>query len=191
LIVTVRAVRDCPESLFGNLPGTLADCARGLHELIAIHHKLNRMKSLFDKTVLDEILQRFNALQPDVQRQWGKMDVAQMMAHCSATMEVATGQKFPPRTLIGRILGPLVKPAYVGEKPFSRNSPTDPSFVVLDAREFKREKERLTGLVLQFSEGGESKCTTHPHSFFGKLTPKEWSVGMYKHLDHHLRQFGG
>jgi len=37
---------------------------------------------------------------------------------------------------------------------------------------------------------GPAGCTKHPHSFFGKLTPEEWAILSYKHLDHHLRQFG-
>ena len=44
--------------------------------------------------------------------------------------------------------------------------------------------------MLQFHEGGESQCTSHPHPLFGKITPLEWGTGMYKHLDHHLKQFG-
>ena len=68
--------------------------------------------------------------------------------------------------------------------------PTDNSFLVVDQRNFEKEKARLIELVTQFSTGGEAKCTTHPHPFFGKVTPHEWGAGMYKHLDHHLRQFG-
>ena len=148
------------------------------------------MKNLFDKSTLEEVMVRLSALQPGAQRQWGKMEVAQMLAHCSVTMEVATGQKFPKRLFIGRLLGPIAKPSFLGEKPFSRNSPTDPTFVIREKREFEREKERLTQLVHRFGDGGETGCTTHPHSFFGVLTPGEWSRAMYKHLDHHLRQFG-
>ncbi len=149
------------------------------------------MKNLFEKNTLTEILQRCEKLQPSAQRQWGKMDVAQMLAHCCATMEVATGQKFPPRLFIGKLIGRFAKPSFIGEKPFPHNSPTDKSFIVTDVRDFKKEKERLVQLVKQFAEGGAAKCTKHPHSFFGSLTPQEWSIGMYKHLDHHLRQFGG
>jgi hypothetical protein len=75
------------------------------------------------------------------------------------------------------------------EKPFSKNSPTNPSFVVTDLKEFTQEKERLIELTKRFSSGGEEKCTNNPHSFFGKLTPHEWGMLMYKHLDHHLKQF--
>lgn len=148
------------------------------------------MKDLFEPSTLNEIKERINKLKPTSQREWGKMDVAQMMGHCSATLEVATGEKSPPRLFIGRILGPLVKSSFTGEKPFGKNSPTDKSFIVADKRDFEKEKARLINLVTKFSTGGEAKCTTHPHSFFGKLTPKEWALGMYKHLDHHLRQFG-
>jgi hypothetical protein len=118
------------------------------------------------------------------------MDVAQMMAHCSATLDMASGRVNPPRALIGRVLGPLVKPIFTNEKPFSRNSPTDKRLVVSDPREFQREQEQLRIKLRQFHDGGEQKCTRHPHVFFGALTPQQWSRGMYKHLDHHLRQFG-
>ncbi len=148
------------------------------------------MKNIFQPEALEEIKQRINNLQPNTQRQWGKMEVAQMMAHCSAALEVAAGQKFPPRIFIGRLLGPFIKSVFLNDKPLKRNTPTDKSFLVIDQRNFEKEKARLINLATQFSAGGEAKCTTHPHSFFGKLTPGEWGIGMYKHLDHHLRQFG-
>jgi Protein of unknown function (DUF1569) len=52
------------------------------------------------------------------------------------------------------------------------------------------ERERLRGLVDRFCQAGAPGCTSHPHSFFGHLTPEEWAILTYKHLDHHLRQFG-
>jgi hypothetical protein len=118
------------------------------------------------------------------------MDVAQMMAHCSGALDMASGKLNPPRMLIGWIIGPLVRPIYTNEKPFSRNNPTDKNLVISDTRDFAREQERLKICVREFHQGGEEKCTRHPHPFFGALTPSEWSRGMYKHLDHHLRQFG-
>ncbi len=118
------------------------------------------------------------------------MDAGQMMAHCSAALDVASGRRNLPRMFIGRLIGPLVKSMYSNEKPFSRNSPTDPSLVMSDERDFLREREELKQKIRQFQEGGEARCTREPHFFFGALTPQEWGRGMYKHLDHHLRQFG-
>jgi len=148
------------------------------------------MKNLFERETLDEIISRIDKLQPTSPRQWGKMDVAQMMAHCSAAMDMASGRLNMPRVLIGRLLGPFVKPIYTNEKPFSKNSPTAKELVFSDARDFAREQEQLRAKVRQFHEGGEAQCTRHPHPFFGALTPQQWSRGSYKHLDHHLRQFG-
>ncbi len=148
------------------------------------------MKNLFQREAVDEVIARIDSLQPSVQRQWGKMDVAQMMAHCSAALDMASGRLNPPRIFIGRLIGPLFKPIYTNAKPFSRSSPTDPQLIVSDQRDFYRERDRLKLCVRQFHEGGDAKCTRHPHPFFGELTPQEWSRGMYKHLDHHLRQFG-
>jgi hypothetical protein len=148
------------------------------------------MKNLFESDAVNEVIARIDMLQPGSQRRWGKMDVAQMMAHCSATLDMASGRINPPRIFIGRVLGPFVRPIYTNEKPFSRSSPTDKALVIANQRDFLREQARLKQTVQQFHQGGDTKCTRHPHPFFGALSPRDWSRGMYKHLDHHLRQFG-
>ena len=148
------------------------------------------MKNLFEREAVDELFSRIDKLQPAAQRQWGKMDVAQMMAHCSAALDMASGKSNLPRIFIGRFLGPLVRPIYSSEKPFSKGNPTAKELVISDQRDFAREREQLKLKMRQFYEGGEAKCTRYPHPFFGTLTPYEWGRGMYKHLDHHLRQFG-
>ncbi|HUM05601.1 MAG TPA: DUF1569 domain-containing protein [Terriglobales bacterium] len=147
-------------------------------------------KTLFQTDALNEIMSRVDKLQPTSVRQWGKMDVAQMMAHCSVALDMASGGLNLPRLLIGRVLGPFVKPIFTNEKPFSKNSPTDKKLVISDARDFAREQEQLKSKLKRFHEDGEEGCTRHPHPFFGPLSPQDWSRGMYKHLDHHLRQFG-
>lgn len=147
------------------------------------------MKNLFQSDTVLEVLTRIEGLTPSAARQWGKMDVAQMMSHCSAALEMASGKLIARRTLIGRILGPRVRPLLTNEKPFPRNSPTAKELRV-GVCDFARERERLKQSVRQFHEGGEGQCTKHPHPFFGPITPLEWSTGMYKHLDHHLKQFG-
>ena len=131
------------------------------------------MKNLFEREAVDEVISRINTLQPATRRQWGKMDVAQMMAHCSAALDMASGQLILPRLFIGRLIGPFVRPIYTNEKPFSRSSPTDPRLVVSDQREFLREQEQLKVKVRQFYEGGEGNCTRHPHPFFGALPPQD------------------
>ncbi|MCA1612416.1 MAG: DUF1569 domain-containing protein [Acidobacteria bacterium] len=148
------------------------------------------MQTLFDASGRQSVVERLDRLTPSSSRQWGKMDVAQMMAHCSAALAVATGDTPRKQALIGRIFAPFVKASLLGEKPFSRNSPTDPTFVVTDQKDFAREKERLTGLIGRFAERGPELAGAQIHSFLGRLRGDEWGVMMYKHLDHHLKQFG-
>ena len=90
-----------------------------------------------------------------------------------------------------KALGGLFKSQYTEDKPFSKGSPTSEEIKVTDVRNFEIEKQRLIQRIGEFSNGGEAGCTLHPHPFFGNLTPTEWSKGMYKHTDHHLKQFGG
>jgi hypothetical protein len=149
------------------------------------------MKNLFDGTSAEEIKLRLAKLKPDSPRQWGKMNAAQAVAHCFKGLEMATGDLKPPRVFIGRILGPIVKPLALKDgEPMRKNSPTAPALVIADERSLESERQKLSELIDRFTQAGPKACTTHPHAFFGRLTPDEWSILMYKHLDHHLRQFG-
>jgi hypothetical protein len=149
------------------------------------------MKNLFEAATAENVKERMAQLKPDSERRWGTMNAAQALAHCSAAMEWAVGMTFPPRMLLGRIIGRMVKPMLLGnDEPMRKNSSTVKSLVVQDERDLGMERERLRGLIDRFATTGPKGCTTHPHSFFGRLTPEEWATLMYKHLDHHLRQFG-
>ncbi len=149
------------------------------------------MKNLYEPAAAEEIKQRLARLQPDSERLWGKMTAPQAVAHCAASLEWAVGDTRPPRLFVGRMLGAIVKPmALRDDEPMRRNSPTSPDLVVKDNRNLSAERERLCALIDRFTGAGPTGCTTHPHSFFGRLTPEEWAALMYKHLDHHLRQFG-
>jgi hypothetical protein len=149
------------------------------------------MKNLFEPARVEEVKTRMAQLRPDSERRWGKMNAAQAVAHCSGGLELALGDKTPPRVLAGRLLGWIVKPLALGnDEPMRRNSPTVDVLVVQDERDLGAERERFYGLIDRFAGIGPKGCTTHPHSFFGRLTPQEWATLMYKHLDHHLRQFG-
>lgn len=154
-------------------------------------YNLNDMiQSIYDKSSYDEIINRIHKLSPVSEKLWGTMNVAQMLAHCKTGMEVALGEKKVKRIFIGYILGPLFKSSFYNEKPFQKNIATAELFKMSGQFNFEAEKESLIKKILQFSEGGPSKCTAAPHGFFGHLTPEQWGIGMYKHLDHHLRQFG-
>jgi hypothetical protein len=149
------------------------------------------MKNLFDRATSAELTQRLDGIQADSTRLWGKMSAPQALAHCSVAMEWAVGDRRPPRMFLGRLLGAMVKKKVVGdEKPLARNTPTAPDAIISDDRELAAERSRLRGLIERFSAAGPSGCTQHPHTFFGPMTPDEWAVLMYKHVDHHVRQFG-
>ena len=149
------------------------------------------MKTLYEPAQVAEIKQRLEKLQPTSARLWGKMTPAQMLAHCAIAMEWAAGDAKPPRMFLGRILGPMVKGLALKEdRPMQKNAPTAPTLVVAGEPDFGAERKRLSAVVERFATAGPSACTTHPHTFFGHLTADEWARLMYKHIDHHLKQFG-
>ena len=148
------------------------------------------MKNLFDLNDRETVIQRLDRLSPNSSRRWGKMSAAQMLAHCSRALEAGTGDLPLKQALLGKIFAPFVRSSFLGEKPFGKNSPTDPAFVVSDERDFAREKEHLSRVIARFCQKGPAEAGKQTHSFLGRISGEEWGRVMYKHLDHHFRQFG-
>lgn len=148
------------------------------------------MKNLLDRDAYDEIRHRMAALTPESQRQWGKMDVAQMLAHCKEAFKVPLSDKKMPRMFLGILLGWMLKSKLYNDEPWKKNLPTAPNFIIKDQRDFNAEKNELNEMIQRFYEAGPDKVGRFPHPFFGTLTSEQWGKSMYKHLDHHLQQFG-
>lgn len=147
------------------------------------------MKTMYDQQAVAEMISRIEKISATDKPLWGKMNAAQMMAHCAATLYVVRDEKQIPRSFIGYILGPVFKKNFYNDKPFGKSSPTAKEFIFPESTDFETAKSDLLGQIRSFQEGGPEKCTTKPHTFFGKLTPEQWGIGMYKHTDHHLQQF--
>src|SRR5437870_2658592 len=109
------------------------------------------MQTLFEDSARQAILDRLHRLESGSTRQWGKMDPAQMLTHCAIALETGTGDRPMKQKLIGKVLAPLVKRKMLGDGVMPRNSPTDPTFVVADKRDFAVERERLAALVAKFA----------------------------------------
>jgi hypothetical protein len=148
------------------------------------------MMSLFDDASRATLLTRLAGLGADADRQWGKMDPAQAMAHLATALEAATGDTPTKQTLLGKLLTPFFRKSILGEKPFGKNGPTAPAFVISDAREFERERARVTSLIDALVAAGPEAAGRQTHVFFGAMTGDEWGRLHAKHIDHHLQQFG-
>jgi Protein of unknown function (DUF1569) len=137
----------------------------------------------------NDFLERLAKLSPSSQAQWGKMNVAQMLAHVAAALEMGMTDKKVTQMLLGRIFGPFGKREILTTG-IPKNSPTVPSIKISDQRQFQGEKERLQRGLERFFKEGETGITEQPHEFWGRLTSNEWARLQYVHLDHHLKQFG-
>ena len=146
------------------------------------------IKNLFDPSVKQEIIDRINKLGAQSQRKWGKMDVAQMLAHVQQPIEVAFGKRPLKAHWLLKLIGPLIKSQLYNSKPYKQGLPTDRSYVMTGTtKEFENEKQQLLELVNNFHE---SNLTGARHPVFGTLTKEQWGLATWKHLDHHLKQFG-
>ncbi|SFF02600.1 Protein of unknown function [Chitinophaga sp. CF118] len=149
------------------------------------------LPNIFDQKVADSVIERINNLSAETNPLWGKMNVSQMLAHCNVTYEMIYENKHPkPNAFLKLILKLFVKNKVVTEIPYKRNSPTAPAFIMKGPKEFAAEKARLAGYIRKTQQLGEREFDGKESLSFGPLNITEWNNMLYKHLDHHLSQFG-
>ncbi len=149
------------------------------------------MKNIFSTQDSEQYIDRINQLRPDTQPQWGKMSVAQMLAHCNVTYEMMYEDKHPkPGMFLRFILKTFVKSGVVNEKPYPKSSRTAPQFLISDERDFEKEKSRLIAYIRKTQQLGAAHFEGRESHSFGALTSTEWNNLCAKHLEHHLGQFG-
>jgi hypothetical protein len=149
------------------------------------------LPDIFTKEVSEEVISRIQKLTPETPAQWGKMNVSQMLAHCNVTYEYIYDDKYKkPKGITKIILKLLVKPLVVNEKPYKQSNPTAPDFRIVDERDFLLERERLMGFIRRVQCDGAAHFDGKESHSFGKLSKNEWNNMFYKHLNHHLTQFG-
>lgn len=149
------------------------------------------MKNVFDLNDSQELISRVGALTPETTPLWGKMNVAQMLAHCNVAYDMTYTDKYPkPGGFKKFMIKLFAKNLVVGPKPYKKNLRTAPEFLITDQRDFKREKKLLIENIEKTQKMGAAHFHNKESHAFGPLTEKEWNTLFYKHLDHHLQQFG-
>ena len=149
------------------------------------------MKSIFNLNDTKEIIERISQLTPDTKGLWGKMSVAQMLAHCNVTYEMEYEKIHPaPNSIVKFMLKLFVKKSVVNETPYKKSIQTAPAFIIKENKDFYTEKERLINYIIKTQELGTNYFEGRESLSFGSLNSKEWNNMFYKHLDHHLQQFG-
>lgn len=147
--------------------------------------------NIFEQETVTQAIGRISNLNASTKANWGEMDVAQMLAHCNVTYEMVYDDIHPkPNAFMKFILKKLVKNKVVSETPYPKNGKTAPQFIINGERDFAIEKERLITYIDKTRALGESHFDGKESHSFGSLSITEWNNMFYKHLDHHLNQFG-
>jgi len=149
------------------------------------------LPNIFSVEVSEQVIQRIHLLEANSAAKWGTMNAAQMLAHCNVTYEMVyenTHKK--PNFLLGLIFKLLVKRIVVNEVPFKKSAQTAPAFLVKEQKDFEKEKNRLINYIEKTQALGISHFEGKHSLSFGALTATEWNNMFYKHLNHHLKQFG-
>ena len=162
-----------------------------LYDLLKNSITYKMIENIYDKAVTQALQNRFNQIHSNTSPLWGQMNAGQMLAHCCVTYELIFENKHPKPGLLKRWLFRLiVKPIVTGEKTYPKNTRTGSEFIITNTRNFDKEKARLFDYMNRVCEMGSNEFEGKVSQNFGRLTAIEWNNMMYKHLDHHLKQFG-
>ncbi|HTE27400.1 DUF1569 domain-containing protein [Flavitalea sp.] len=149
------------------------------------------LPNIFSREVTEKLIERINKLHATSTPGWGKMTVAQMLAHCNVTYEMVYENKHPkPNKFLGFVLRSFVKKYVTNEQPYKRNMRTAAQFLIHEVRDFEKERLRLIDHLNKTQQLGEAHFHNKTSHSFGKLSKEEWNNMFYKHVDHHLTQFG-
>ncbi|QEC69130.1 DUF1569 domain-containing protein [Panacibacter ginsenosidivorans] len=146
------------------------------------------MKTIFDKATRDELISRISTLNEKSTPQWGKMNIYQMLKHCVLCEEMYLGKTKYKRAFIGRLFGRMgLRNLMKDETPLQRNAPTRDAFKIKEVSgDVNAEKEKWMSLMEEYASYSNDGLV---HWFFGKMTKEQVGYFVYKHTDHHLRQF--
>lgn len=149
------------------------------------------LPNIFSVSVCADMVSRINRLNENTPALWGKMNVSQMLAHCCVTYEMIFENKHAkPNFLLRFVLKNFIKSKVVGEEPYKQGGPTAPQFLITNECDFEKEKMRLINYINKVQQMGEAFFEGKESHSFGVLNKTEWNNMMYKHLNHHLSQFG-
>jgi hypothetical protein len=148
--------------------------------------------NLFNPTKKAEIIARLNRLTPEAKALWGKMSVGEMLCHCLDGNKMALGD-IPPTDRSNFFTRNFVKYLVVYIIPIPKGAPAPPEINPhkhgTKPLDFENERGLLIADINHFANLS-SEDFKGRHHIFGKLTTDQWGRLGYKHLDHHLKQFG-
>jgi hypothetical protein len=147
------------------------------------------MKSIFNKTDQNEIIERISTLDKNSKPEWGKMSVEQMVNHCVLCEDYYFGNVAVKRAFLGRIIGKMALKGILkpGNTMLQKNAPTPPNFLVTGpVNDLESQKRAWKALIERY---GNYPAEYFTHWFFGKMTKEQLGQFVYIHCNHHLTQF--
>ena len=151
------------------------------------------MKTLSCERDKAELLRRLRNVRPDSTGRWGRMSAHQMVCHLVDSFHMATGEKPVSqatsafrRTILKWIVLylPLRWPAGILTTP-----EIDQEIGGTRPVDFDADIARLEALMVLVT-ARKRNFVWQMHPIFGPMSEADWLRWAYRHVDHHLRQFG-
>jgi len=152
------------------------------------------MNSIASAETRAELIRRLEGLTPTTPRRWGTLTAAEMLCHLGDTFESVLGVRIPPGPPASRAPRPVLKWLILyAPLPWPKGARTrpgvDPHREGSRPGEFDSDRFRVVGGLDRLAVAPAESLAAN-HFMVGPMSRKDWHRWAYKHVDHHLRQFG-
>jgi hypothetical protein len=145
-------------------------------------------RSLFEAAARADVTRRMRSIDPTRAPLWGKMNAGRMLSHVNAALAMAVGD-LATQPKKSPIANPLGRWLLIYVLPWPKGTPTAPELLNTEVGSWSEDLDRFQTLLERF--GGMQRETSWPrHPAFGQMSARQWGNLEYRHVDHHLRQFG-
>lgn len=149
------------------------------------------MESIFNKHTIEGFKKRIEQITENSTRQWGKFTVYQMLKHATENDRMLLREKSYERLFIGRLFGKMaLNKTTKNDAPNDKNSPTHPELIIKGSGNVEIQKQAWLSMIDKYPQLTKAHYVGFVHPFYGSMTADQVSIVAYKHIDHHLRQFG-
>ena len=151
---------------------------------------MDTSKNLYTQEDYTTCVERIGKLSINSKAQWGKMDVAQMLAHCAEIQETMNGKALQNTPFMVKLFKGMIRNVVVSKKPYKKSMKTHPQYIQKSDRNFENEKARLLKAIDVFYNSDKEEVKKTKHDLFGLMTLDERGWACYKPLNYHQEQFG-
>ena len=134
------------------------------------------------------LVSRLDRLTPQNQRHWGEMEISKLLPHLGGALRMALGDIETSHGK-GLMATALMRWLIIHVLPWPKGAQSPPEGFTTVPSSWDEDRGKLLELIERFATASPDQLPGH-NPVFGRIKPDDWDMLQFRHLDHHLTQWG-